>query len=93
MKRIVTLAAFAALALASSAQAQSVRVPVAGKSAEQVHADIVIAARTVCHKATADESLMLDAYTRCLSATVKATIAQLGDPAVAQLANTRLAQR
>ncbi|HPA40249.1 MAG TPA: hypothetical protein PLV04_16000 [Phenylobacterium sp.] len=93
MKRIVTLAAFAALAVASSAQAQSIRVPVAGKSAQQVHADIVMAARSVCHRATADESLMLDAYTRCLSATVKASVAQLGDPQVAQLSNTRVVQR
>ena len=93
MKRIVTLAAFAALAVASSAQAQSIRVPVAGKSAQQVHADIVMAARSVCHRATADESLMLDAYTRCLSATVKASLAQLGAPQVAQLSNTRVVQR
>jgi len=93
MKRIVTLAAFAALAVASSAQAQSIRVPVAGKSAQQVHADIVMAARSVCHRATADGSLMLDAYTRCLSATVKASVAQLGDPQVAQLSNTRVVQR
>lgn len=93
MKRIVTLAAFAALALASSAQAQSIRVPTAGKSAQQLHTDIVLAARSVCHKATADETLMLDAYTRCLSATVKASVAQLGDPQVAQLANTRVVQR
>lgn len=93
MKRIVTLAAFAALAVASSAQAQSIRVPVAGKSAQQVHADIVMAARSVCHRATADESLMLDAYTRCLSATVKASVAQLGDPQVAQLSNSHVVQR
>jgi hypothetical protein len=93
MMRTVTFAALAALALASSANAQEVRVSLAGKSPAQIHSDIVSAARNVCHKATATESLMLDAYSRCMSGTVKAAVAQLGDPQVAELESMRLAQR
>jgi hypothetical protein len=94
MLRTTTLAVLATLALASAANAaESIRVPVAGKSAQQIHSDIVAAARTVCHRATATETLMLDAYSRCTSATVKTALSQLADPQVAQLEATRVAQR
>lgn len=93
MLRTITLAAIAAASLASAAQAQEIRVAVAGKSAQQLHADIVSAARNVCRKATAQETFVLDAMSRCTTATVKNTLAQLGDPTVASLEATRLAQR
>ncbi len=93
MLRTLTLAAVAAASLASAAQAQEIRVAVAGKSAEQLHSDIVTAARSVCRKATAQETFVLDAMSRCTTATVKHTLAQLGDANVASLEATRLAQR
>lgn len=94
MLRTLTLAAVAALSLAPAANAaDQVRVPLAGKSAEQIHSDILAAARTVCRKATATETLMLDAYVRCTHATMKTALNQLGDPQVAAIETTRLAQR
>jgi hypothetical protein len=94
MLRTTTLAVLAALALAPAANAaESVRVSLAGKSAAQIHVDVVAAARTVCHRATATETLMLDAYSRCTAATVKAALSQLADPQVAQLEASRVAQR
>ncbi|MDP1642186.1 MAG: hypothetical protein Q8L59_08375 [Phenylobacterium sp.] len=45
--RIAALAAVAAVSISAPAFAQGVKVQVAGKSVEQVHADIVSAARTV----------------------------------------------
>lgn len=93
MLRTTTLAVLAALALAPAAHAKDVRVALTGKSAEQIHTDIVAAARSVCRKATATETLVLDAYSRCTKATVKHALSQLGDPQVAQLEGARLAQR
>lgn len=94
MLRTLTLAAVAALSLAPVAHAaDQVRVPLAGKSAEQIHSDILAAARSVCRKATATETLMLDAYVRCTHATVMTALNQLGDPQVAAIESTRLAQR
>jgi len=94
MLRTLILTASAALALASTAQAgDRIHVPLAGKTAEQIHADILSAARTVCRRATASETLMLDAYSRCTSATLKSALAELADPKVAELEEMRLAQR
>lgn len=93
MLRTIILATTAALTLASAAQAQEIRVAVAGKSAAQVHADIVAAARNVCRKATSTETFVLDAMSRCTAATVKQTLTKLDDPQVAQLETTRLARR
>ena len=94
MLRTITLAAVATLSLAPAAFAQDqVRVAVAGKSAEQIHTEIVAAARSVCRKATSTETFVLDAMSRCTSATVKQTLAKLDDPQVAQLETTRLARR
>ena len=91
--RTFAFAAIAALALATGASAHEIRVPVAGKSAVQLHTEILSAARSVCHKATATETLMLDAYTRCLSGTMKHALSQLGDPEVAKIEDMRLAAR
>ncbi|HEX5379724.1 MAG TPA: hypothetical protein VFW47_14200, partial [Phenylobacterium sp.] len=89
MLRTVTFAALAALVLAPAAHAEGVRVSLTGKSAEQIHTDIVAAARTVCRKATATETFVLDAYSRCTSATVKTALGKLADPQVAQLEGAR----
>ncbi|WP_340646801.1 hypothetical protein [Phenylobacterium sp.] len=72
MIRIALLAAVAAFA-ASSASASEVRVSLVGKSAEQINADILGAARAVCAKDTAGEVLVLGAYGRCVRDTVQVT--------------------
>lgn len=76
MIRIVTLAAVV-VAFAAPASAHQVRVPLAGKSAAQIDADVARAARTVCLRETAGETLRTDAYGRCVSATVKVAQAKL----------------
>ena len=72
MIRIALIAAVAAFA-ASSASASEVRVSLVGKSAEQINADILDAARTVCAKDVADETMILGAYGRCVKATMQVT--------------------
>lgn len=70
-------AAALVLAVAAPASAAEVRVAVTGKPAAQVHAEIAGAARSVCLKETAGETLRLGAYTRCFEATVKAAQGKL----------------
>ena len=94
MLKLMTLATLATLALATAASAEdSVRVSVVGKSTAQIHAEIVSAARKVCVKAVTGESLILDAYGRCMKGSVDAALDQLNGSAVAQAGAMRLAQR
>ncbi|WP_340647102.1 hypothetical protein [Phenylobacterium sp.] len=94
MMKLMTLAALATLALAPAAQAQEgVRVSLVGKSSAQIHADIVAAAKKVCAKAVTGESLLLDAYGRCMKGSVSSALGQLGSADVARLEAMRLAQR
>ena len=94
MMKLMTLAALASLALAPVAHAEdSVRVSLAGKSTAQIHADIVAAAKKVCAKAVVSETLLLDAYGRCMKGSVDSALEQLGASDVAQLEAMRLAQR
>jgi hypothetical protein len=72
MIRIALIAAVAAFA-ASSASASEVRVSLVGKSADQINADILHAARTVCAKDVVGESIILGAYGRCVRETVQVT--------------------
>ena len=71
---LTALTAVAALAVTAPAQAGSVKVPLAGKSQAQVEADVAKAARNVCFRATRNETLALDAYSRCVKATVKVSL-------------------
>jgi len=82
MMRIVTVAAVAAF-VAFPAAAE-VRVSLAGKSAAQLDAELVRAARTVCLRDTAGETLVVNAYGRCVKDTLKVAQAKL---AAAQLAD------
>lgn len=80
MIRFVTLAAVAAFAVAAPASAAptaQVRIALAGKSAAQIDAEINKAARSVCLRETAFESLIQDSYGRCVRATVKTAQAKL----------------
>lgn len=87
MIRIITVAAIAAAVVAGPAAAQSVRVQIAGKSPEQVSADVVKAARSVCHRATTGATFPHEMFDACLKATLKDASAQLANP------NIKLAQR
>lgn len=74
MIRILALTAVAAFAVTAPAQAGSIRVPLAGKTQAQVEADVAKAARTVCFRETRNETLVVDAYSRCVKATTKASL-------------------
>lgn len=91
MIRILTIAALAAL-VAAPASAQSMRVSTAGKNAEQIQADIVKAAKSVCARATVGASFPREMMASCMKATIEHAVAQSGDPALASLP-TRLASR
>lgn len=90
MIRIVTLAATAAL-LAAPAGAQTIRVSTDGKSAEQLHAEVVKAARKVCARATQNATFPREEKEACMKASLAHAFAQ---PAAAKLAaNAKLASR
>lgn len=93
MIRTLAFAAAAAALIAAPAAAQSVRVPTAGKSPEQLHADIVRAAQSVCRSATMGASFPHEEMARCVKSTVAATVAKSGDPALAAVKPTRVASR
>ena len=77
MIRILTLAAAATVLVAGPASAQTIRIAVAGKSTEQLNAEIAKAATTVCRKATAAETMQLEAYVTCVRVATKDAKAQL----------------
>lgn len=68
----VAVAAFAA----SSANAQEVRVSLAGKSVDQIQAELLNASRQVCRDVPAT-TLIVGSYGRCVRETFKAARAQL----------------
>ncbi len=79
MIRIAVLTAVAAIAFAAPASAAQVRVSLVGKSAAQIDADLTRAARTVCMRETYGESLITNAYGRCVRATLKTAQAKLAE--------------
>jgi hypothetical protein len=62
-----------------AAAAAEIRVPVAGKSTEQVHADIVKAATDACWSDLRGEPMAGYIYPNCVRASVKRAVAQIGD--------------
>ncbi|MDP3855833.1 hypothetical protein [Phenylobacterium sp.] len=79
MIRIAVLTAAAAIAFAAPAAAAEVRVSLVGKTAAQIDADLNRAARTVCMRETFGETLITDAYGRCVRATLKVAQARLAE--------------
>lgn len=75
---VAVLAALAAGA-AGIAGAAEVRVSTAGKSTEQIHAEIVKAASTVCWKDVRGEPMAGYIYPECIRRSVNSAVAQLGD--------------
>lgn len=93
MIRILTVAAATAMLIAAPASAQSVKVAVAGKSAEQLHADIAKAAKKVCMQATVGASFPREMYDSCFKHAVADAVAKANDPALATVAGIKLAAR
>jgi hypothetical protein len=82
---VAVLAALAAGA-AGVAGAAEVRVPVAGKSTEQLHADIVKAASSACWADLRGEALAGYVYPECVRRSVARAVAQVGDTQLAAYA-------
>ena len=81
MNRIVTLAALAAL-VALPASAQSIHISTAGKSAEQVRAEVFKAANKLCAQETVGATFRVEEMRACVSQTARATFAQTNDPSL-----------
>jgi hypothetical protein len=92
MIRILTVAAAAAI-IAAPASAQSIRIATAGKSPAQLHAEITKAAKKVCSQAVVGASFPREMYESCYKHAVADAVAKAGDPALADIAHVKLAQR
>jgi predicted transglutaminase-like cysteine proteinase len=90
MIRLLTVAAAAAL-IAAPAAAQSVKISTAGKSPEQLHADIAKAAKKVCNAASVGASFPRAMYDSCYKHAMKNAVATANDPALARLAGSQMA--
>jgi len=91
MIRTLALAASAAALIAAPAAAQSVKISTAGKSPEQLHADIAKAAKKVCTAATVGATFPRDMYASCVKFAVKNAVATANDPALARVAGSQMA--
>lgn len=81
MIRTIALAVSAlAITVALPASASELRVKVSGKSAEQVRADIVKAASTVCWADVRGEAMAGYMYPACVRASVSSAIAKINNP-------------
>jgi len=86
MIRFITLAAAAALiALPAGAQspaAKSIHISTAGKSVEQVKAEVFTAAKKLCANETISATFPAEEMRACLKSTMRTTFAQSSDPAL-----------
>jgi hypothetical protein len=81
MIRTIALAVSAlAVTVALPASASELRVKVSGKSAEQVRADIVKAASTVCWQDVRGEAMAGYMYPACVRASVNDAVAKINNP-------------
>jgi hypothetical protein len=79
MTRIVILAAAAAL-IALPASAESIRIPTAGKSPEQIRTEVFKAATKLCWQEVVGATFVLDEMRACVDSTTRAALAQAADP-------------
>lgn len=93
MIRLLTVAAATAMLIAAPASAQSMKVAVAGKTTEQLHADIGAAAKKVCNRAVVGASFPREMFASCYKAAVADAVARSNDPALANIAGLKLASR
>lgn len=82
------LAALASGVTISSAFAGEVRVPVTGKSTEQLHADLVQAASKACWADLRGEALAGYVYPECVRKSVARAVEQIGDAKLTAYAAT-----
>ncbi|ALL12337.1 hypothetical protein [Caulobacter henricii] len=83
MIRSIALAVSAiALTVAAPVSAAELRVKVSGKSAEQVRADIVKAASTVCWQEVRGEAMAGYLYPACIRASVSDAVTKINSPAL-----------
>jgi hypothetical protein len=82
MLRIATLAAAAAILVAAPASAASINVPTAGKSPDQVKAEVAKAASRLCRRESWGSALEEQLQASCVSATVRSALTSAADPAV-----------
>ncbi len=85
-KTLVAVLAAAAAGAAGFAGAAEIRVPVAGKSTEQLHADIVKAAASACWSDLRGEPLAGYIYPECVRRSVARAVAQVGNTELASYA-------
>jgi hypothetical protein len=83
MFKLATLAAVAVALVAGPATAgESIRISTAGKSAEQVKAEVWKAAAHVCQVETRSSLLAYYMQAPCIRAAIRDAAAQSGDPAL-----------
>ena len=82
MIRILTIAACAAALAAPAFAADAIHIPTAGKSPEQLHADITKAAKSICGFAVMGATFPREEMAACMKGTVAAAVAQAKDPAL-----------
>lgn len=81
MIRTIALAVSAiALTIAAPVSAAELRVKIAGKSAEQVRADVVKAASTVCWEDLRGQAMASYLYPSCIRASVSDAYAKINAP-------------
>jgi len=94
MIRTIALAVSAlAVTVALPASASELRVKVSGKSAEQVRADIVKAASTVCWQDVRGEAMAGYLYPACVRASVNEAVAKINNPQLSAAAGSTVSAR
>lgn len=90
MNKKILVAVLAALAsgAAGMAGAAEIRVATAGKSAEQLHAEIVRAASDACWADLRGEAMAGYIYPNCVRESVTRAVAQIGDAKLTAYAAT-----
>jgi hypothetical protein len=79
MTRILILAAAAAL-VGLPASAQSIHIPTAGKTPDQVRSEVFKAANRLCAVETYGASFPIDEMSRCVDYTTRAALGEVADP-------------
>jgi hypothetical protein len=82
MTRIAIAAAFAAALAAPAWAADSIHIPTAGKSPEQIKAEVSAAAHKLCLREVETATFPIQEMAACMKQTVAATFAQAQDPAL-----------
>jgi len=79
MNRIVILAAATALCAGSASAQQSIHIATAGKSPDQIRAEVFKAAKRVCSLDIVGASFPIDEMRACVDATMRQTLSQAPD--------------